>query len=968
MADPRDNRGRFVKKELADERELNAAYDKTIAQLKEINIQKARGAKIDEQQKQHLVNTLQNLKKEVKLREEAESLLKNQIDAADEILGFSAKMRKNYEDMKKNNSDIAGGFATMNNMAGALGFALKKAQFSTKGGAEAAKDAAVAMADYEGTVSRAIKEFKRGNISAESLADTIKSADETMEDFVDSLDDSNAEIAKIKQGLVSAVDSAKDLSKAFAESKKEMSQIKDGFGDLAQGATSSIPGLNGMATAFSNLGSLGVIGGIIALGSAFHQLLQWYREGNNIKDPIFGLDQVSIDMAYDLGVGIAGLNKELAQTSLQLGQQIQLSGAAKANMIKLGVSGQEFADATKYSSNNLGLMGKNAQEAGADMAMYAKRTGTSAEQLGSIANTFRIVGNLSGKAAVNTLGMAESVAKAAGVPINALFEDLAESSELFLQNNYGNEKSMIRQVATLRVMGVAAQKVLQAGQNMVLNYKDSIKAEMRLSALLGKQVDLSRVRQKFASGDAAGAAQLLRTQLKGVDMDKMNMFQRQALQEATGMDMDTIMKLGKGGKGGALQTDQEKMVGSIQQLGNTFDNVMKKYIGDGITIKALSDDAARKYWTAEAANQAALKKLQMQKDIDETKKKIGELLITAGLILTAIGVAGAFGRGPAKFLQKPLQQMGKPLRQMGNFFKNIFTKKATTTVAQQTLANTTKKYTQKQILAGFAGREAREQALKQAAKSTVSSTAKTGLNTAASLTDDVAKVTLQNTGKFGLKSIMSGLGKGLVKGGVWGLLGTAASMAGDYFGGQREQEGLAEGDRSKVNQGKILQAGATALEYGGYGAGIGAVIGSVVPVLGTSIGGAVGGAIGGVVGGIKGIWDGWFSEDAKQKEEQLKQMEIQKEEQSKAIEIQEQLQSQSEALGAAAQDTGFWQSAMIAQLIEATRLLDIIAFASDDEDDATREIYLDGKKITRLNYDRASTLYNVLATANPTAK
>jgi hypothetical protein len=134
-----------------------------------------------------------------------------------------------------------------------------------------------------------------------------------------------------------------------------------------------------------------------------------------------------------------------------------------------------------------------------------------------------------------------------------LFEDLAESSELFLQNNYGNEKSMIRQVATLRVMGVAAQKVLQAGQNMVLNYKDSIKAEMKLSALLGKQVDLSRVRQQFASGDAAGAAQTLRAQLKGIDMDKMNMFQRQALQEATGMDMDTVMKLGMGQPMGPLQ-------------------------------------------------------------------------------------------------------------------------------------------------------------------------------------------------------------------------------------------------------------------------------------------------------------------------------------------------------------------------------------------------------------------------------
>jgi hypothetical protein len=192
-------------------------------------------------------------------------------------------------------------------------------------------------------------------------------------------------------------------------------------------------------------------------------------------------------------------------------------------------------------------------------------------------------------------------------------------------------------------------------------------------------------------------------------------------------------------------------------------------------------------------------------------------------------------------------------------------------------------------------------------------------------------------------------------------------MAGDYFGGQREQQGMAEGDRSKVNQGKALQAGATALEYGGYGAAAGTLLGPMGTV--------VGGAIGLGIGGIKGIWDNWFSEDAKARDEELKKVEeqnkisaAQKVLSERDVETQEQMKSQSASLAAAAHDTGFWQSAMVAQLVEATRLLDIIAFASDDEDDKTKEIYLDGKKITRLNYDRASTLYNTMSTQKVAAK
>jgi hypothetical protein len=425
------------------------------------------------------------------------------------------------------------------------------------------------------------------------------------------------------------------------------------------------------------------------------------------------------------------------------------------------------------------------------------------------------------------------------------------------------------------------------------------------------------------------------------------------------------MKLGKGGKGGALQTDQEKMVGSIAQLGNTFDNVMKKYIGDGITIKALSSEAAAQYWAAEAAKKGAFNAAQMQKDIDETKMQMGRLVITAGLILAAVGVAGLFGKGPMKFL--------------GNGLKKLFTKSGSK-VAGQVVANsaddvakvglqsTAKKYSQKQILAGFAGKEARDAALASTAKATTSKVATKGTTSLlANGADDVAKVGLKSVAKGGFKGIMSGLGKGLLKGGITGVLGTAASMAGDYFGGQREQQGMAEGDRSKVNQGKALQAGATAVEYAGYGA----AIGSIVPGIGT----AVGGAIGGVVGGIKGIWDNWFSEDAKKKEEQLKQQEEQQKvvAEQKAlserdIATQEQMKSQSASLAAAAQDTGYWQAAVVAQLVEATRLLDIIAFSTDDEDDTTKEIYLDGKRITRLNYDRASTLYNTMSTQKAAAK
>jgi hypothetical protein len=921
--------------------------DRYYAQLKQMNIAKELGVTIDEQEVKLLKEKIALKRKEVKATEEAGELAKTQFQYYDDILSIAGRINKNFEKTNSISSKVGNQFNVLTGYAGELAKNLKEGNYYTKGGADAAKNSAVAMESYSSAVSNAMREFKKGNMSADSLVSSLQSADDALSEFIDDLDDSNDEVAKLKAGLISTTAATKDLTKSFGQSKKALSDISSGLQDVASNAASGIPGASGLVSALGGLGTAGFIGGIFAVGMALGELAGYLRDVFGIAGLASGQTETEKEANLELTKSIIGLNKELVRTSEALGQNIAIGGAMVANMAKMGVSANEFGDATKYASNNLGLAGANAQKAGADVAMMANRTGVSADQLGSIANTFRIVGNLSGQTAVNSLGMAESMAKATGIPINAMMEDLAESSELLLQNNYGNEQSLIKQVASLRVMGVAAQKVLQAGQNMVLNYKDSIKAEMKLSALLGKQVDLSRVRQKFASGDAAGAADALRTQLKGIDMDKMNMFQRQALQEATGMDMDTIMKLGKGGKGGPLKTQQEEQLKSLNNIGTIMGQIRDKFLNGTISIQEKNAQAAAKIYGAEVAAAQAIKRAEFDKSMLDFKDKALDYLMGIALALAVGGIA--------KLLKGP--------------FKKAFTKTASKTVAKKVVAKTVAKK--------VATETAKKTATKAATKTVATKVATKGgtgiLSKIASIIPGVGNAGKAGAGglmsgiaKGGLKGIMTGVGKGLLKGGPIGLLGTAAGMAGDYFGGQRQEQGMAEGDRGKVNQGKALKTGATALEYAGYGA----AIGSIIPGIGT----AVGGAIGGVVGGIKGIWDNWFSDDAKAADEQLKKTEeqnkvaaAQKVLSERDMATQEDMKKNSATLATAAQDTGFFQAAMVAQLVEATRLLDIIAFGSNAEK-VTKEIFLDGKKITRLNYDRASTLYNTMSTQKAAAK
>jgi hypothetical protein len=93
---------------------------------------------------------------------------------------------------------------------------------------------------------------------------------------------------------------------------------------------------------------------------------------------------------------------------------------------------------------------------------------------------------------------------------------------------------------------------------MVMNYKDSIKNEMQLSAMLGKNVDLSEVRAKFASGDTKGAQEALKAQ--GLDPASMDMFQQEQLSQALGgLDLTSISKIATGtGKDASLSAGNAK--------------------------------------------------------------------------------------------------------------------------------------------------------------------------------------------------------------------------------------------------------------------------------------------------------------------------------------------------------------------------------------------------------------------------
>jgi uncharacterized coiled-coil DUF342 family protein len=460
----------------------------------------------------------------------------------------------------------------------------------TEGQVESATNAAKSYKDMGISIANASKELQNGKITQSEFNDIVKKSYENFEELSSKIDDSTESGKALLEIFASGkakVDAFNESAKKSAEYLDSINQTLDTFGG------SGIPLAGQMSDVFKKMANKDVPGlkaGLVALGAAAGALAASY----------FGAPmQVAIETYYDKQQNIIDGAKELVKINNERGfipqkiglelSQSQIDNQNELN--RLGVEREfaaqkaanqfsatmksntaEFQAASKtalfgnsigsvsYAAGQLQLAGVGAEQIassmtaaadatgrmptakiGSDMAVLQSRTGASAESIASINEAYMRMDGLSAGTALNMQEGLRAMSDQAKVNLGGVMEEMATASKDMLGYQIKSASALSKQVIFAKSMGVSFNDIAKAGQGMVLNYKDSIKSEMQLSAMLGKNVDLSEVRAKFASGDTSGAISALKAQ--GLDPANMDMFQQQMLQQATGMDLTTLSKI-----------------------------------------------------------------------------------------------------------------------------------------------------------------------------------------------------------------------------------------------------------------------------------------------------------------------------------------------------------------------------------------------------------------------------------------
>jgi hypothetical protein len=173
--------------------------------------------------------------------------------------------------------------------------------------------------------------------------------------------------------------------------------------------------------------------------------------------------------------------------------------------------------------------------------MLNKNFGIGTAEASKLNKVFQNIGDLSAEQSQFLIGQTTEMAKMAGVAPQQVIADMAESSEYAYKYFQGSPKELAKAAVQAAKMGTSIAEAGKAADNL-LDFQSSITKELEASAILGVNLNLSQARYAAANGDLIGQQQAINDQVAQLgDLTKLNVFEQQALADATGMEFSSLV-------------------------------------------------------------------------------------------------------------------------------------------------------------------------------------------------------------------------------------------------------------------------------------------------------------------------------------------------------------------------------------------------------------------------------------------
>jgi hypothetical protein len=485
---------------------------------------------------------------------------------------------------------------------------------------------------------------------AESQLLLIKSRKNEIKELLTIQNLSNQQKEALAQGLEQLDAQAgvyEDINELYEKHPDIAEKMKSSYGAASEGVTKLGTGIDKL---FGKLPGGGVLQSALGLDEAtdklqggvnvgFQAMNESIAKGGKGMGPLkAGMSAFnSVVMMNPLllvvaaGTALFGLLSEVEKTAQEFTAETGLSVAQSKALVKetrtrlnLGqtelVNSEEILDVQKAMIKEFGTAGQLSTEVAASVAETAKMMGYSAEAAAGVQSAFE----RQGASAADAAKLQETVALEtfkAGVSTGAVMEDISQNSDKAAKYIKGGAKELAKAAVEAAKMGMSLESMVNVADGL-LDIENSLTKQYEFQALTGKQLNLDKARELALDGDIAGASKEVMKQVGSIaDFNKMNRLEKEALAEATGMEVSELQKsLTLQSKLGDLSEEQAAAAASL----NLSAEEMAKMSPEQLKSKIKEQQSAEKA------------KIAFEETIQKLKSAFLPLAETLGKVLGAI--------------------------------------------------------------------------------------------------------------------------------------------------------------------------------------------------------------------------------------------------------------------------------------------------------------------------------------------
>lgn len=218
------------------------------------------------------------------------------------------------------------------------------------------------------------------------------------------------------------------------------------------------------------------------------------------------------------------------------------------SLMSIGVSAKDVYGSIKAIADEFGSTATYSSDMVSDMATLTAQFGITGQTSAKFVKSMAMVSNSTSSTQKDMLMIAQRMSAAAGVPLDAVMNDVAEASHDSYQFLSRNPLELLKAAVKARELGTTLSSSAKSSASL-LNFTESVKAEMEASVLLGKSMNLQKARELAYHRDIAGLNVEIVKLAKDANFEQLDPFQQDAVAKALGKSAGEVASM--------LESDRE---------------------------------------------------------------------------------------------------------------------------------------------------------------------------------------------------------------------------------------------------------------------------------------------------------------------------------------------------------------------------------------------------------------------------